>query len=128
MTHDQINLGNFWLGYSQVNVVARTGDGGEFYGGEAPPRIKIGVHYQYFEEAMTVAMHEAAEFVMTVGKCRYEQTDDMSNDHSGYVFMFNHVEFSDLCTKTARFLEDVRPHLYAAWQLFNPDIQQNHHD
>lgn len=114
---EQIILGTFRLGNESVEVVARTGTGGEFYSAEAPARVKVGMGYGAFEDCMAVLLHESFELSMDRQSCRHYPSNDWGHDHSSYIFVFNHPQFSDFANKTACFLEEARPHLLAAWEL-----------
>ena len=114
-------IGNFYMGYTQYQLVLREGTDGEFYlcpGDGEIPRIKIGADYKTWQEVVTVLLHEAYEACLSVNKCRMQVTEDLSNDHSGYVFLMTHVQFSDCCARVSEFITEALPKLATEWKRF----------
>lgn len=102
-----------------VQVVLREGTGGEFY--SAPehghvPRIKVGTEYGAWPEVVAVLIHEALEYVLVIKGRRFEPCSDLAKDHSSYLFLLNHSQFSDACAELAAFLTVCLPDVAKAWK------------
>lgn len=111
-------LGQFELGYESVQLVARDDTGGEFH--LCSPRtntgvITIGVDQDDFESVVAVLMHEAVEFSIARRGCRFLDSNDMGEDHAGYLFVMNHPQFSDIIAKSASFILPAIPLLRTVW-------------
>jgi len=115
----QVIVGVYECGYEQYQLSLRSGRGGEFYALPSPgalPSIKVGADHDEFRDVAAVLMHEVMELTMDRMKCRYEPTNDMSKDHSAYVFIMNHPTFSDVCAKTSEYVIKALPDIKAAWE------------
>jgi hypothetical protein len=115
----QVIVGVYYLGDEQVEIVLREDTGGEFYSlpekGKVP-RIKLGADYKDWDMVVRCLLHEVMEMVMFRNRCRYNISGDYSADHSAYMFLMNHTEFSDMCGKLAEFLVKCLPDLATAWK------------
>ncbi len=115
-------LGVYEFGYEQVQIVLREGTGAEFYfmpEKGSVPRIKIGCDYKEWRCIITILQHEALEFALTRLMCRYECAEDMSKDHSAYLFVMTHQQMSDACAKVADLMSNCLPDLAEAWKKWN---------
>lgn len=114
----QIKVGTFPIGHENVELYAAPDlDGGCFYfrpDDNSPPRIKIGLDYDRWDELVSVLLHETMEFLMARLLYRYEQTG-VKGDHASYLFTFNHCQFSDLCQRQAKFISAALPELATHW-------------
>lgn len=112
-------IGTFPLGYENVQLVAILDQtGGRFYfcpDDTSTGRIKVGIDYNRWETVVSVLIHEATEYAMTKGRLRFSETQDLGNDHAGYVFIMNHVQFSDVCACVAGFITPALPKLAALY-------------
>lgn len=111
-------VGTYEIGYEQCQIVLREGTGGEFYfipESGSIPRIKIGADYERWSDVVTVLLHEVFELSMERQRCRYEVSSDTARDHSAYMFMLPHVQFSDVCAKAAECITPALPALAKAW-------------
>ncbi len=114
-------IGVFSIGFEDIQLVLREGTGGEFFNwpGEGEiPRIKIGADYDKWKDVVAALLHEAAEFAMNRLRCRLNRDYDMGGDHSGYVFMMSHPEFSDVCARVADFLAASLWQLHKEWKAW----------
>ena len=117
-------VGIYYLGYEQVQLVLREGSGAEFYfcpEKGSIPRIKIGADQREWWHIVDTVLHEAFEFAMERRQCRYHATEDTSRDHSAYLFVLTHTQFSDNCSKVAEFISAAVPDLSKAWRQWNKD-------
>lgn len=112
-------IGIYEAGYYQIELILREGTGGEFYltpeKGKCP-RIKIGADYVSWFEIIAVLLHEVEEFLIDRIQCRYGSFDDLGNDHSSWLFVLNHVQYSDMCMKTGEYIAKALPDLSKAWK------------
>ena len=115
----QVIVGVYGLGADQVELVLREGTGGEFYVQPEKgkiPRIKVGADGEDWGCIVVILLHEALELVIHRAQCRFSGSDDMGNDHSEYIFLLRHYQFSDACGKAGYFLSDALPDLAKAWE------------
>lgn len=122
MTLRQKTVGIYCIGSEQVQIVLREGTGGDFYtvperGGV--PRIKIGADYGNWGSVLSALIHEATEFMMVRARCRFDPADDLGRDHSAYVFVMNHPQFSDTCARVADLLANCLPDVSREWKKWN---------
>lgn len=114
----QTIVGVYSMGLSQVQIVLREGNGGEFYFNPeagAVPRIKVGAELQWAEVVGNL-LHEALEMQMTALSCRFNPAPDYARDHSSYLFVMTHPQFSESCARTAEFITAALPDLARAWK------------
>lgn len=94
----QKRIGFYDGGTCSVELVAREGNGGEFWtrpGKGCAPRIKIGFDYEEFGDVLDILFHELMEFALTVRGHRYTQSPELSGDMGCFEFAFNHTELSE---------------------------------
>ncbi len=115
----QVIVGVYGIGFEDVEIVLRSGDGGEFWnhpGKGEIPRIKIGADYKEWSSVVSVFLHEAFEFTFNRLKCRYDSSYDLGGDASSYLFVADHVTFSDTCARVACLTANALPDLARAWK------------
>jgi len=115
-------VGVYEFGYDQVQIVLREGTGGEFWmipEKGSLPRIKIGADCELWRQVIEVFFHEAFEIAMTRSQLRYRQHDAMGMGHDGYIFFFNHNQFTDLCSRVGELSANALPDLSRAWGKWN---------
>lgn len=116
-------VGSYSLGNESVQLVAREGTGGDYYTQPEKAhiaRIKVGMDYKAsaWEEVVNALLHESLELSIDRHNARHRPTNDISYDHSNYIFVFNHPQFSDIVAKTAEFITPALPDLartFKAW-------------
>jgi len=111
-------VGFYRIGLENVQVCMRDGDGGEFYyfpDNGSLPKIVIGADGE-FEEVLAVFIHEVMEISMCRLGLRYIGSEDMSNDHSGYLFVLNHPQFSDICNRLALAIVMIQKDIKKLWK------------
>lgn len=110
----QIRVGIFALGHQNVELFALTKEaGGYFYcrpDDTSLARIKVGIDTKYWDQVLSVLVHEAFEMEMSRIRARY-QVSGVSGDSASYTFLFNHTEFCDLCESVGMFLSGALPAL-----------------
>lgn len=118
----QVIVGTYEIGYDQVEIVLRDGDGGEFYlipeKGRVP-RINIGADHTDWRDVVAVLLHEAFEFALERLRCRYIRTDLVVNDHNGYLFIVDHITFSESCQRVAELISVALPDLAREWERWH---------
>lgn len=111
-------IGVYPCGGEDVQLVLREGGGGEFYvtpekGHVA--RIKVGGDCDW-DDVISALLHEAFELQMHRIGCRYDPTGDYGKDHSSYLFVMTHPQYSNVCGRVAQFLTKAVPALHKAWK------------
>lgn len=104
-----IGVYSYQLG--QVEIVARAGIEAEFQfisRAGSCPRITVGFDATW-SRVVGYLFHEVFEFLMATALFRYECSEDLGKDQGGYLFLMNHGQFSDICTKAAMILSQALP-------------------
>ncbi len=115
----QKRIGIYFLGRTEVEVFAREGNGGEFYFSPEKghlPRMKIGMDYKDWGDVVEVVVHEAMEFCLDEMRTRYECSNDITQDHAAYLFVFQHKDLSEACSRVGQFVAEVLPDLSTAYR------------
>jgi len=115
-----VEVGVYELGYDNIRLIISSGRSGKFSlnPNKTIPCIIVGGEYVKWEDFYAVVLHEALEFALTRGNCRYINTQDLSCDSGAYVFACTHSQFSDCCAKAAEFLATSHKDLRLAWLRF----------
>ncbi len=114
-------VGTYELGHENIDIYLREGTGGEFYTTPEEgrlPRIKIGYDYKQFYGVLNVLIHEALELSLDRLRCRCEPSADLSLDHAQYIFIVNHVLFSEACMQLAMLIRQCEHDLFKAWKIW----------
>lgn len=124
MEMKQVIVGVYEAGYDQIELVLREGTGGEFYiipekGGI--PRIKIGADCKEWIEVVDTLLHEIYEHVFDRLRCRYEISNQVTTDHSAYLFSFSHNQFCEACCRVSEFITNALPDLAKAWEAWRKE-------
>ncbi len=118
----QIVVGTFYLGHESCELVLREGSGAEFYTTPEPghvARIKVGADDGDWPEIVARFLHEVAELSLHRAASRFRCTTDQTRDDAGFVFMFDHHTFSEVCSRVAEFATPALPRLADAWGAWN---------
>ena len=112
-------VGVYDMGIDQTQLVLREGFGGEFW--VTPEkghvsRIKVGADYKYWHEVVSVLLHESFELAMTRAGVRFSPAPDYGHDMAGYLFAFNHPQYSDICGRVGTYMSDALPDLAREWK------------
>lgn len=79
--------------------------------------IIIGIDQQYWDDCLAVLLHETFEFVADELLLRYRTTNNYCPRASDTVsFSMDHNQFSELCARSASFLQDAVPLVNDAWK------------
>jgi len=113
-------VGSYYAGNDSVQLVLRDGSGGEFYRTPedgAIARIRIGADDSW-EGVFGILTHEIFELIIDKLRFRFKVDNDFSNSYASYLFVFNHQDFSDICARSAEFIDLCLPDLkreYKNW-------------
>jgi hypothetical protein len=106
-------VGTYRNGGRNVRLFWRRGEGGSFI--VAPtkrlPEITVGIDGQFWEDVVGWLIHEAAEMAAYDLSCRWTPSPDFSYESSGYLFVMNHNQFSDVLARAAMFISKALPDL-----------------
>ena len=117
----QVVVGSFYLGHESCELVLREGSGAEFYTTPEPghvARIKVGADDGDWPEIVARLLHEVAELSLHRAGSRFMCTTDQARDAAGYVFMFDHHAFSEVCSRVGEFVTPALPRLADAWKAW----------
>jgi hypothetical protein len=120
----QKTVGIYQAGPDLIQLVAREGTGGEFYlypGKDKIARIKIGMDYDYWWEAVKTCIHEIGEFARFKSGCRFIYDNDYSNNLGAFLFSYDHTQYSNLCAIEGMFLANALPDLNKVWKQWKKD-------
>lgn len=114
-------VGSYPIDGIDVSVYFREGMGAEFrlrdsnYNNKAT--IYIGSSYDSSEwfVVLNCLLHEVIEFQMMNRRFRYAQTGSWEN-HNNYLFIFNHVDFSDMILDSSHMIAKAIKDLEKAWR------------
>lgn len=114
----QVIVGTYDIGSERVELFLRQGDGGEF--NAMPDRsgiaqIKIGADFPTWHDVVATLLHEALEFQMMQRGNRYSPAPDHAQDHSSYLFVMTHQQFSEVTARAGIFVAHCLPDLARAW-------------
>lgn len=114
-------VGSYPIDGIDVSVYFREGLGAEFrvrdsnYNNKST--IFIGSSYDSSEwfVVLNCLLHEVIEFQMMNRRFRYAQTGSWEN-HNNYLFIFNHVDFSDMILDSSHMIAKAIKDLEKAWR------------
>ena|SRR5271155_2117820 len=112
-------VGRYRLGPRWVELFLVSGDSGGFI--SCPPsgitRVEVCWNHDW-RESMSVLLHEAIELAITDIRGRFAPSPDYGNENSGYLFSFNHVQFSEAIGRVAMFVHGCLGDFGRAWKKF----------
>jgi hypothetical protein len=114
-------IGTYQLGSFLVDLEYIDDTGGCFYfrgTKNRTPRIVIGFDQPDWSNVLRVLLHETMEFCMTQLHHRYYASEDFGEDHSAYIFVFNHPELSNIVGRVAIFMDQALPDISKAWNKY----------
>lgn len=116
----KIKLGKFRMGQLWVNVILNSGStGGDFIctpPDKGTPEMTIGLDEDDFDRIAGTLLHEAFEMSLCVAELRYDHSGKWNRDSSDYLYVFNHPQFSRVCSDVGEFLSVVMPVARIAWE------------
>ena len=110
-------VGDYEIGYECVRLVLRDGDGAEFYllpDDVTIPKIVVGAN-GVWKGVVARLLHESFELVASRTRSRYYPSEDVAQNHAEYLFVMDHQQFADCCTRVAEFMSAALPDLSKAW-------------
>lgn len=114
-------VGSYPIDGIDVSVYLREGLGAEFRLRDPnhtnKSTIFIGSSYDSSEwfVVLNCLLHEVIEFQMMNRRFRYAQTGSWEN-HNNYLFIFNHVDFSDMILDSSHMIAKAIKDLEKAWR------------
>ena len=113
------HVGTYVFGYDTVRVYLIDGSGGNFSflpDDKGCPTINIGVEHDRYQDLLEVVLHETQEFIMARCAHRFKDSQTMTCEHSQYLFVFNHTQFSEMQARCAEFLSVALFDIHKQWQ------------
>src|SRR5574343_693551 len=114
-------LGSYNLNRQGINVYVCLDDAGSSFtlnpGKGKLPEIELGLDCDDWYQILGALLHESFEYLMTTHNHRYSLSNVYDYNHGRYVFNFNHMEFQEICTLQAWFLQGVIPDLKRVYDL-----------
>ena len=107
-------VGVYHCGGRNVKLFWRRGEGGEFVVAPSKggiPEITVGIDGDFWADVVAWLMHEAAEMAAYDLSCRWTPSPDFSYESSGYLFVMNHNQFSDVLARAAMLISKALPDL-----------------
>ena len=117
----QVYIGTWLLGWRNVDLYGREGDGAEFYFApdkKSDARIKVGMN-QTLVQSLRDLFHEAGEFLMTDRNHAHQLFGQCANDITNRLFVFRHHEWGEIAAHEADFITDCLDPFKKAWRTFN---------
>ena len=113
-------LGRFPLGYSPVRVFVTAESGGSAFvqTSRKLPAISIGLDESSWDSVLAVALHEALELSAMQQNAHFEPTLDTSGESGRFMFVMDHMQFSEACGRAGIFLAALAPKLAKAYKRF----------
>lgn len=117
----QVYIGTWLLGWRNVDLYGREGDGAEFYFApdkKSNARIKVGLDHT-IDQSLHDLFHEVGEFLMTDRNHAHTLIGGVSNDTGNRLFVFRHDEWAEIAAHQADFIDGCLEPLKKAWRAFN---------
>lgn len=118
-------IGVFPLGSFNVRLYWMESSGGDFTfrtDKVSTPEIRIGFDYDEWYDLLRVILHELLEFEIAHMGLRYSQSVDWGCDQSGYIFLFNHPQLSEVCGRIAFFMAQAIPEIQKKWKAYRKSL------
>lgn len=130
-THKQtyIHVGNFTLWHEAVQLYAHVErDGGECWLNPDPDngksaRLYVGLD-QPWPQVLEVLVHEALELMCHRHGLILKPARQCTLDTSGFTFIFDHAQYTQLCGALGIFLSVATKPLREAWDKHRPKTQR----
>lgn len=113
-------IGSYFIGYESVELSLNDGSGGGVFFVEegSIARMKLGGD-QDWDSCFASLLHETFELVFDRIKCRFVPCNDMGKSAGSFLFVADHVAFSDVCAKSAEFIDACLPDLKREYEIWN---------
>jgi hypothetical protein len=112
-------VGNYFLGYESVRLVAREGTGASFYCYTSKGQtalIEVGMDDAGWVEVAGRLMHEAIEFALIRAHARFKPSNSQARGSDEYVFFFTHPQLDSIAVDVAEFITTALPDFSAAYK------------
>lgn len=119
-------IGEYYLGTEKVALMVDT----EMYGGEFSTYTARKLHKKYtghsfitigfgnsntWRKMVEILLHEAIEFSLMRMNLRFKSDDDSDTESTGYTFMFQHRDYSQVIQRASWFVSYAWPDLKKVW-------------
>lgn len=116
------SLGIYEIGWNKVEInYSCIESGGSFTvlpkGKKRVPLICVGLNHNRWKDVLDVLLHEAMEFALFRSNARFDPSQNITGDHSRYLFCFNHPVFSDCCASVAELIGACQQDLFKVWKV-----------
>lgn len=118
--NNKIWVGRTAIGAESVQVLVDFDDGGGHFQMmpligpkihpeliEYLPFVVIGLKQETWRDVMEIMVHEAIEFAFCRMKCRYDNTESEALNTASFIFISNHVQFTEIMAMASEFLDDM---------------------
>lgn len=99
------------MGYDYVNIFVDDSTDGFCTllpkGDSKIQEVVVGLDQPDFSRVLAILIHEVGELHMNKMHYRLVPTTDLSNDHASYLFLMNHVQYSEVCFVVSEVLTSV---------------------
>jgi hypothetical protein len=118
---EQVVVGTYEFGFERAVLVLREGKAAnaEFVPDSGGPvRILIGADEKQWRDIVESLVHEVQEIIMTKMECSWAPGYYIGNDSSRCKFTMSHMQFQEMCCRTAEFITPALPALAKAWEAW----------
>jgi hypothetical protein len=115
-------VGTYVFGYDRVRVFLVGGSSGQFQllpDDKGLPLMNIGIDHERYQDLLEVILHETQELIFARSSFRFRDAQTMSCEHSQYLFVFNHTQFSEMQARCAEFLSVALYDIHRAWKKWS---------
>lgn len=119
------SLGFFELGWEDVELVVNESTGGLFYfihPETRRPRIEIGLDNHEYEHIFGCLCHEAMEYSYTRANLRYDNSEKSTGDRGSFLFVFNHIQFTEATSRASEFIQSANEPLKKAFEEYKHQL------
>jgi hypothetical protein len=117
-----VPIGIYPLGPMRIRLEFTADYGGSFSNfGDKPtqlPLIQVGFGDGSWDTVVATLLHEAFECAAMHTRCRFAPAPDFAYETSGYTFIMQHAEFSEVAARAGQFIARSLPDLateYNRW-------------
>lgn len=115
------SLGVYEMGYNRVEIEYDAKEnGGSFTllpkGDRRVSVISVGLKHNRWQNVLDVLLHEAMELALYRANARFDPSQNVTGDHSKYLFCCNHPTFSDCCAVVAELITGCQRDLFKVWK------------
>lgn len=114
-----VDCGLYEFGLRRVRVIAVSGEEGGHFSvmpEDGISKIQVSLGYGQWARVVEVLLHEAMEMALYDVRARYNPNPDWSNSNDVYLFVVNHANFAEACSRAGYLLSQVLPKLSALYK------------